>query len=745
MVWRGEKMIRIGILASLLVFGCTMFAAAPTSKQHVSRALTKLKADIDSDRTSAQNPLQSYNFESFQSKSYLYYYRALGFAQIAKKSPNALLYVNKALDDVRRASEALHVDDARIEQLRVTLQKDKINLLHSKKRFGEMIPIIEQLPHKARSDAQYVLLYAEALFKTKQFSDFKRLARKYLPLLRDEKLVKAHLTTVPSWSDVLKDLPASLEITANQKEPVDANVSSEVTASLTDKKIILENPREAVDFIKNGSRFTRSKKVFGLASELYFALYRKESPSPAEKKFVGIFADNMNKFAPPFLDSLITAHWNKAETATAEKLSIVFLKKFPWHADYPKVLYNLGRIQEDSRKYQKAAETFAEFIKNTDDATYIELANFRVAWMQRFHGKFDVANELFAKYLAKYPEGRYASTSEYAQIKYRERTEGREAAIEFAKAYIKKYPLSLYAYILIDQYGLPQSLVREIFSSETALSSVRQEFSNFAADIKTLSLLRIYHELLEFGLADDAIAVLQALPQDKSNELFALFLAAEFQRHDHTAGELKNLLSVATRETPLRQLVSLKSLFPFAQQDTILQTLSSQNASIPPWLVLSLIRQESAFDPKARSSAQALGLMQLTDGAARRAAKELELKEFSLLKEEDNIKLGVHLFNSLLQKYDQRIDYALAAYNAGETPTRLWITLRGHLEPMDFIESIPFPETRTYIKSVLRNFAMYRMIYGTQDKSLVSFRLNPSIPDAPSQPPKITDEASAAH
>ena len=121
--------------------------------------------------------------------------------------------------------------------------------------------------------------------------------------------------------------------------------------------------------------------------------------------------------------------------------------------------------------------------------------------------------------------------------------------------------------------------------------------------------------------------------------------------------------------------------------------------------------------------------MQLTLGTANQAAKNLQLKTYTLFKEEDNLKLGIHTFNALLKKYNNRLDYALSAYNAGPVPTDLWIKLRGHLEPLAWIESIPYPETRIYIKSILRNYAVYQMLY--TDKAAnetIGFKLTSSVP-----------------
>jgi len=82
--------------------------------------------------------------------------------------------------------------------------------------------------------------------------------------------------------------------------------------------------------------------------------------------------------------------------------------------------------------------------------------------------------------------------------------------------------------------------------------------------------------------------------------------------------------------------------------------------------------------------------------------------------------------SNLLQKFENRLDYALSAYNAGEGATQLWIDLRGHLKPIEFIESIPYQETRLYVKNILRNFGIYRLLYSKRPRSLISYEYTPA-------------------
>jgi soluble lytic murein transglycosylase len=157
---------------------------------------------------------------------------------------------------------------------------------------------------------------------------------------------------------------------------------------------------------------------------------------------------------------------------------------------------------------------------------------------------------------------------------------------------------------------------------------------------------------------------------------------------------------------------TLKAIFPFAY----VKKIKNIDGSIDPLIVLSLIRQESAFNPWARSSAGARGLMQLMPGTANQVAKK-RIKKRKLHKPDLNLELGINYLKKLLDKYDGNLIYTLAAYNAGERRVRDW---KGKYftsnDPLIMVESIPFKETRQYIKLIYRNIFFYR--YLTNDSEI---------------------------
>ncbi len=133
-----------------------------------------------------------------------------------------------------------------------------------------------------------------------------------------------------------------------------------------------------------------------------------------------------------------------------------------------------------------------------------------------------------------------------------------------------------------------------------------------------------------------------------------------------------------------------------------------------PFLIAAVIREESSFDFNAVSKAGAIGLMQLMPQTAERAARQLQFLEFEpeMLRDPRlNVRLGTWYMSRLLRRFEGNIVFAVAAYNAGPEAVSRWIRKRPGLPPDEFIEEIPYPETRGYLKRVLRSYYEYRAIY----------------------------------
>jgi len=144
----------------------------------------------------------------------------------------------------------------------------------------------------------------------------------------------------------------------------------------------------------------------------------------------------------------------------------------------------------------------------------------------------------------------------------------------------------------------------------------------------------------------------------------------------------------------------------------------SEEYKADPLLAVSLMRQESLYDTWSVSSAGARGLMQLMPQTAQRMHRKNggngDDFDTELLFDADfNIRLGVRYLSGLINKYGGNRIHILIAYNAGPHVLKAWLRrFRAIDDPDVFIESIPYPETRKYIKRVSRNYEIYKRLYG---------------------------------
>jgi len=157
-----------------------------------------------------------------------------------------------------------------------------------------------------------------------------------------------------------------------------------------------------------------------------------------------------------------------------------------------------------------------------------------------------------------------------------------------------------------------------------------------------------------------------------------------------------------------------KLAFPIPYRDS-LERYANQNG-LDPFLMAALIRQESEFNPKAVSVANARGLTQILPGTGRELSRRLKVKSYStagLFQPAMNLQLGSFYLKTLADGLGGRWEVALAAYNAGLSRAHAWLTWGEFREPAEFIETVPFSQTRTYIQTVLRNADLYRRLYAS--------------------------------
>ena len=217
------------------------------------------------------------------------------------------------------------------------------------------------------------------------------------------------------------------------------------------------------------------------------------------------------------------------------------------------------------------------------------------------------------------------------------------------------------------------------------------------------------------GLNDFADSELRfGARRDGQPALLAIEMAGEADATHQALRAMKSLnpdyLSLPLTGAP-RKFWEL--LFPLPYKSDLLRNASARD--LDPYLLAGLIRQESEFNPGAISRARAYGLTQVRPGTGRQFARRAGVHPFStrlLSQPGPNLKIGSSILKSMLDAQGGSIEQTLAAYNAGPNRVTDWLTWANYREPAEFVENIPFTETRDYVQAVLRNAEIYRRLYG---------------------------------
>ena len=378
-----------------------------------------------------------------------------------------------------------------------------------------------------------------------------------------------------------------------------------------------------------------------------------------------------------------------------------------------------GNIYLLRRDYDRAIDAYRELEERFPRASRAAYAHWKVAWLSLRQDRVAEAKSAFDEQIALYPE----SSEVPAALYWRARLAEEDGDSAMARAYYQKIAERFPNYY----YGpLAQERQAKLGSSDDPPHYAildRVPPLNGAPAVKTepapednerLEKVRL---LENGGLLDFAVRELRtAAEEEKGN-----WLPYEMARLYEDAGRYDLALETVKHAVPNYFALDLgalpqpywEALFPRPYWPDV-RRFSSANG-LDPYLVASLIRQESEFNPNAVSVKNALGLMQLLPRVGKGVAKQVKRKHFSpsqLFVPTINLELGTRYFRSMVDEFGG-FEYALAAYNAGDDRVRDWRGSAKYRDIEEFVESIPFTETREYVEAIMRNAHMYRLLYGT--------------------------------
>ncbi|HXX54327.1 MAG TPA: transglycosylase SLT domain-containing protein [Thermodesulfovibrionales bacterium] len=366
-----------------------------------------------------------------------------------------------------------------------------------------------------------------------------------------------------------------------------------------------------------------------------------------------------------------------------------------------------GKKEESLKMYADLKKTFSQY---TEDALW------GIAWTHYRAGDYAEASETLTELNDRYPNPRYLYWKQQSNRGDLTFTPPSESPTKVSTSREDFYNLLS---LMRDADRFNGRSVRQISYASTYDQPVTMRRQT-AVELKRLSpeiraSLERFRIFVELDMRENAISELVRASNRVSKPDMLIYLCRALQN----AGEYKRAISLVSRFTDREmregdQMSIRDVLYPLAYWTTV-REVSGHNM-LDPLLLLSVMREESRFDPRARSVAGALGLMQIMPHTARNFNRRLKLDipdDAAIYDVKTNITIGGYYLNSLLKEFGS-LPVALAAYNAGHETVREWLK-KGNFESFDeFLEDIPYDETKTYVKRVLLTYAAYMHLWEKQ-------------------------------
>jgi soluble lytic murein transglycosylase len=400
-------------------------------------------------------------------------------------------------------------------------------------------------------------------------------------------------------------------------------------------------------------------------------------------------------------------------------------QKFPSGKLTAKTFIDAGLAAREAKNRVDEGYFLKTAVASFPNAVEVALAQFELAWFEHESGNFAQSSQMFVEHLARYAD---KDTSNRGKAGYWAARDSEKAgkfadACALYDAVNYRYSANWYGHLGMQRQATLKSQGK--CSGQAANSLIVKASTNLksvtvaaeTATQKELARAEKSDQLSTIGLFDWAIDELSEAKKTAQNSPKINIALA---RHYRLKGDnVSALLALAKSYPDYSQMFPEEMgreewdiFYPLTNWDQI--RAWAKNRSLDPYQVAGLIRQESVFNPRAKSGANAYGLMQLLLPTARSVARKYGStanlsSADTLYLPAANIELGTAYMRDQFDKFG-RIEYVAVAYNAGPGRVPQWrATLP--IEIDEFVEEIPFKETKGYVQGVIRNSAQYRRLY----------------------------------
>jgi soluble lytic murein transglycosylase-like protein len=386
---------------------------------------------------------------------------------------------------------------------------------------------------------------------------------------------------------------------------------------------------------------------------------------------------------------------------------------FPWTA---KTLWALARLQEERQEPIRAIELYQRLAQ--DFPTYEQ-----AGWLQYCQRHTQAATTLWQSFEQRFPRSPLLPQVLYWQARAAQQEGQQDTALRLYQRIVADYPVHYYT---TQGHASPQATGgRSTLVTDTPLPTtpvrlqdpaMLPEQSQGKPSKARFHLVRV-QELQQLQMSQQTGQEIRSLaPLLSRTPAAQYFLASLYVNNQQYAAAFRALSSVLEALSPAEVRGLPRDFWTMLYPQVFWPDISqlAQTRGLNPYLILSIIRQESAFNPAAISSSGARGLMQLMPTTAQELLSKLKLPQEAVSRLHDpqlSMTLGTHYFAGLMQRYQGNVVLALAGYNAGPTRAGRWREQWPGVPTDEFVERIPLDETRNYVKLILRNLMIYERLY----------------------------------
>ena len=419
--------------------------------------------------------------------------------------------------------------------------------------------------------------------------------------------------------------------------------------------------------------------------------------------------------------------------------------EFPEHSYADDGLWQASRLALDEGRSEEARKHAERLVAEFDSGDMVGSTLWNLAWSSiSANEPLDALPWLeqmasadpLGPQRARGLKGRYWR----ARLQLDEVPDAREEALSALETLAVEHPLDWYGSLAAWRLGA-EDPVRGA-AAAARLEARTEELRNTAHEVGAFTPLQEFVDqpaamrglaLLRAGLLDDAAAEWKrALGDDPLDDwddeatlLFASHVLAESEEHHGSHNLLRKAFKRSFPALTAENVPLLAHGYPPAFSDVIEE--HTRDYDWEGLLFQGLVREESAFNPTVVSWAGAIGLSQLMWPTAKETARRMGirgLKRSDLRDPSTNASIGTTYFDGLAERWRGHLPLAVASYNAGPGAVNRWLKARGEMELDAWVETIPYDQTRHYVKRVVGSWQIYRLLYGDADP-LVPLRVGP--------------------